>query len=271
MRYQRALAVAIVLFLTAGSVGVRSQQPPPLPSQQAAPPPSQQPTPAPAQQATAPPSQPAGPSPLDRLKSGNERFVKNPSATLPITAEKRLAQLKGQSPFAIVLSCADSRVPPEVIFNAGLGDLFVVRTAGEVADKAVLASVEYGAEHLNAPLLVVMGHESCGAVKAALEAKPGAASMGPNLDALVAAIKPGFARMTVSADLDHMREAILANVEQVINDLFSKSAIVKHLAASGKLQAVGAFYEFSTGRVRFSEPVKAEQEAPKQKPDAFYR
>ncbi len=228
MRYQRAVTTAVLVLLTIGSVSVRSQH-------------------APA-------------TPLDRLKAGNERFVKNAAAPMPITAETRLAQVKGQTPFAIVLSCADSRVPPEVIFNAGLGELFVVRTAGEVADKAVLASVEYGAEHLNAPLLVVMGHEACGAVKAAIETKPGAASMGPNLDALIAAIKPGFGRMNAPADLEHIRDAILANVEQVINDILSRSAIVKHLVDSGKLQAVGAFYEFSTGRVRFSSPVKAEQE-----------
>jgi len=199
--------------------------------------------------------------PIDRLKAGNERFVRDPGAPLPITPEKRQAQLKGQSPFAIIASCSDSRVPTEVIFNVGLGDLFIIRTAGEVMDKAALASIEYGAEHLHSPLLVVMGHEACGAVKATLESKPGGPSMGPNLDALVAAIRPGFARMEVSADLEHLREAIFANVEQVINDIFSKSEIVKHLAGSGQLQVVGAFYELSTGRVRFSEPVAAPKTA----------
>ena len=133
---------------------------------------------------------------LERLKAGNARFVKDPASQLPIDEEKRQAQAKGQSPFAIVLSCADSRVPPEVIFNVGLGEVFVVRTAGEVIDKAVLASIEYGAEHLKTPLLVVMGHETCGAVKTAVETKPGAPSMGPNLDALIGAIKPAFDRMS---------------------------------------------------------------------------
>ena len=206
-------------------------------------------------------SEQPGQSPIDRLKVGNERYVKDPGAQLPITQEKRQAQIKGQSPFAIVVSCSDSRVPPEVIFNVGLGDLFIVRTAGEVADKAVLASIEYGAEHLKAPLLVVMGHEACGAVRAAIETKPGAASMGPNLDALVASIRPAFTRMDVPADVEHMREAILANVEQVINDIFTKSEIIKHMAGAGELQVVGAFYEFSTGKVRFSEPVAAPKTA----------
>lgn len=199
-------------------------------------------------------------APLDRLKTGNERFVDNAAVPMPISAESRLAQVNGQSPFAIVVSCADSRVPPEVIFNAGLGDIFVVRTAGAVADTAVLASVEYGAEHLKVPLLVVMGHEACGAVKTALETEPGSPSAGPNLDALVAAIRPGFGRMKTTADLDHMREAILANVDQVMSDMLEKSAIIRHLVGARRLQAVGAFYEFSTGRVRFGEPVVAAQE-----------
>jgi carbonic anhydrase len=194
---------------------------------------------------------------IDRLKAGNARFVSDPAAPPPIDDEKRRAQAGGQAPFAIVLSCADSRVPPEIIFNAGLGELFIVRTAGHVADKAVLASVEYGAEHLGAPLVVVMGHESCGAVKAAVSAKPGAPSMGPNLDALVAAIKPGFSRIDGPADLDHLRDAVLANVEQTVNRLVDDSAIVKHMVAAGKLQIVGAYYEFATGRVRFSQPVTA--------------
>jgi carbonic anhydrase len=204
------------------------------------------------------------PGALERLRSGNARFVKDASVSLPIDDVRRQAQVKGQSPFAIVLSCADSRVPPEVIFNAGLGEVFVVRTAGGVTDKAVLASIEYAAEHLKAPLLVVMGHESCGAVKTAVEAKPGAPSLGPNLDALVAAIRPSFARMSTSPDLEHLREAILANVEQEVNDILIRSAIVKHLVGEGQLQVLGAYYEFSTGLVRFSEPVQVRAEsAPK--------
>lgn len=207
-------------------------------------------------------------SALERLKAGNARFVRDAASALPIDAEKRQAQLKGQSPFAIVLSCADSRVPPEVIFNVGLGELFVVRTAGSVTDKAVLASLEYGAEHLKTPLLVVMGHESCGAVKAAVETKPGAPTMGPNLDALIGTVRSSFDRLTAPADLDHLRDAILANVEQVVNDIFAKSEVVKHLAGAGELQVIGAYYELSTGLVRFSEPVKLAAEPPHKEPAA---
>ncbi len=205
---------------------------------------------------------------LDRLKAGNARFVEAPGTAPPIDEAARQAQIKGQAPFAIVLSCADSRVPPEIIFNAGLGELFIVRTAGQVGDKAVYASVEYGAEHLNVPLLVVMGHEACGAVKATIETKPGAASMGPNLDALVAAIRPAFARMDEPADAAHVREAVLANVEQVINDLLSRSAVITHLVSAGKLQIVGAYYEFTSGKVRFSQPVTSVPDAGHKAADA---
>lgn len=201
---------------------------------------------------------------LERLKSGNARFVENAATPLPFDSGKRYAQLKGQSPFAVVLSCSDSRVPPETVFNAGPGDLFVVRTAGAAADKAVLASVEYGVERLKAPLVVVMGHEACDVVKAAVESKAGAPSLGPNLDSLVGSIKPAFDRMSSPADLEHLRDAVLANVEQVVNDLLARSAIVKRLAGAGEIQVMGAYYELSTGRVRFSEAVKLPPEpAPK--------
>jgi carbonic anhydrase len=207
-------------------------------------------------------------SAIDRLKAGNERFMINPATPPAVDVEKRKALAKGQTPFAMVLSCADSRVPPEMIFNVGLGELFIIRTAGQVTDKAVLASIEYAAEHLNVPALVVMGHDSCGAVKAAIETKAGAPSLGPNLDALVGAIKPAFERMSTPADLDHLRDAVLANVEEVVNDILTSSAIVRHLADAGKLQIVGAFYELETGRVRFSKPLSAAQEPTAKAPDA---
>jgi carbonic anhydrase len=205
---------------------------------------------------------------IDRLKAGNERFVIDPATPPSVDGEKRKALIKGQTPFAIVLSCADSRVPPEMIFNVGLGDLFIVRTAGQVTDKAVLASLEYAAEHLNVPLLVVMGHDSCGAVKAAIETKAGTPSMGPNLDALVRAITPAFQRMSTPADLDHLRDAVLANIEEVVNDILTSSAIVKHRVGNGTLQIVGAFYDLDTGRVRFSKPVSPDQQPTGGTPDA---
>jgi carbonic anhydrase len=199
----------------------------------------------------------AGPSPADsiaRLKAGNARFVANPSEALPIEVAHRAALAKGQTPFATVLSCADSRVPPEIIFHANLGELFVVRAAGHVADHSVLASVEYAAEHLHVPLVVVMGHEMCGAVKAAVET-PATTSLGPNLDYLLKAIRPAVARTAGAAPDTRLRAAILENVEETINDLLTKSATLRHLSDAGQIKLVGAYYELATGRAHFSEIV----------------
>lgn len=191
-------------------------------------------------------------SPLARLKTGNDRFVKGAPSAVLLGASTRQALTKEQHPFAMVLSCADARVPPEYIFNVGLGDLFVVRTAGEVVDKSVIASLEYGVEHLHVPLLVVMGHESCDAVKTAVAAEHGE---GPNLEYLVSHIRAGISHSP--ADQQDLRGAILANVEQVINDAMSGSQILKQAATSGHLQVVGAYYELGSGSVIFSEPVGA--------------
>ena len=188
---------------------------------------------------------------LERLKDGNERFVSDVTADLHIDAARRAELLAGQAPYALVLSCADSRVPPEIVFNTGLGELFVVRAAGEVLDRSVLASLEYGAEHLKSPLLVVMGHEFCGAVKAAKERKPGV-SMGPNLDFLLKQIQPAVARADKALFDEPLRAAVLANVELIVADLQVQSPILHTLVERGKLQIVGAFYELSTGRVSFS-------------------
>jgi len=193
---------------------------------------------------------------LARLKAGNAVFAANPEAALPIDAARRSALTQTQSPFATVLSCSDSRVPPEVIFHAGLGDLFVVRSAGNVTDRAILASVEYAADHLHVPLVVVMGHESCGAVKAAVET-PATQSMGPNLDYLLKAIRPSVAATASTPDASRLRAAILRNVEESVNDLAGKSPLLKHLWETGTVTFVGAYYELSSGRVSFSEPASA--------------
>ncbi|NOT35429.1 MAG: carbonic anhydrase [Candidatus Eisenbacteria bacterium] len=194
------------------------------------------------------------PTPLARLQAGNRRFVANAATPLPVSNQRRSELAKGQAPFAIVLTCADSRVPPELIFNAGLGDLFVVRAAGEVIDRSVLASVEYAAEHLHAPLLVVMGHEACGAVKAAMGPP---APMGPNLDYLVGAIRPAVARVSSTPEARRLEAAIKANVEQVIGDAIDRSDVLSHLIGSGKLKVVGAYYELASGRVVISQAVDA--------------
>ena len=199
----------------------------------------------------------AAPTPTDsmaKLKTGNARFVANPQDALPITAARRTDLTKGQTPFATILSCADSRVPPEVVFHTGLGDLFVVRAAGNITDKAILASVEYSVEHLNVPLVVVMGHESCGAVKAAMDTPVGT-SLGPNLDYLVKAIRPSVVATASKPESERMRAAILENVEETLNDLIADSAILRELGGKGHVTFVGAYYELGSGKVYFSEPV----------------
>lgn len=194
---------------------------------------------------------------LSRLREGNERFASDPTTPLPVDEARRTALVSGQAPFAAILSCADSRVPPEIVFNTGIGDLFVVRAAGEVVDKSVLASIEYGAEHLHVPLIVVMGHESCGAVKTATDVGPASKkSLGPNLDYLVKAIQPAVARSSRSLFEEPLKAAILANVEQSIADMQAQSAILRHLVETGKVQMIGAYYHLGSGHVVFSQMVK---------------
>ena len=195
-----------------------------------------------------------GASSLARLKTGNAQFVADPSAGLPTSASRRAALALGQSPFATVLSCADSRVPPEVIFRAGLGDLFVVRSMGHVADRAVLATVEYGVEQLHTPLIVVMGHESCGVVRAAIERPAGRRQ--PNLDFLLNAIQPAAVRTAKEPADVRLRAAILAHVEETINGLLDASSMLRERAETQQLTLVGAYYELATGRAHFSEPVR---------------
>jgi carbonic anhydrase len=190
---------------------------------------------------------------IARLKAGNAVFVANPEAALPIDTARRTSVVTSQSPYATILSCADSRVPPEVIFHTGLGDLFVVRAAGNVTDRAILASIEYGADHLHVPLVVVMGHESCGAVQAAVET-PADKSQGPNLDYLLRVIRPSVAATASVPEATRLRAAILRNVEETVNEIANKSTLLKELWAKGAVSFVGAYYELSSGKVYFSEP-----------------
>lgn len=195
---------------------------------------------------------------LARLRAGNARFVADPAAALPVDASRRAALVEHQSPWAAVLTCSDSRVPPELIFQAGLGELFVVRTAGHVADRVVLGTIEYAVHHLGVPLVVVMGHESCGAVAAARQGgrdDPPASVRLPNLERLLGSITPAFDRLPTPADRLQVRDAVLANVEQTVNDLIAGSTVVRDALSRGAVHLIGAYYELATGIVRFSQPV----------------
>ena len=181
---------------------------------------------------------------LAELKSGNGRHVghryQHPHETLD-----RMRQLvSGQHPHAEILSCSDSRVPPEIVFDQGLGDLFIVRVAGNVATDTELGSLEYGAEHLHIPLIVVLGHESCGAVTAAVQGGPPEG----HITTLVNLIKPAVEKSRGMSG-DPVANAVRTNVELVVKQLRSSTPILSELVAHHKLRIVGAVYSINTGAV----------------------
>lgn len=192
---------------------------------------------------------------LAKLKTGNAIFVAHPAEALPIDAATRTDAAKGRTPLAAVLSCADAAVPPEVIFHAGLGDLFVVRGAGPVADRSVLASLEYAVEALRVPLIVVMGHEACDIVRTGLEGSDGA-KVGSNFSHLLKRIRPAADRGDAPAHAARVRQAILENVEEQINALFQDSTALKSRVHEGGVAVVGGYYELLSGIVHFSEPIR---------------
>lgn len=199
-----------------------------------------------------------GPSPgesLAKLKAGNAAFVANPAEPLPVDAARRSAVAKGRMPFAAILSCADAAVPPEIVFHAGLGDLFVVRAAGPIADRSILASLEYAVESLHVPLLLVMGHESCGIIRTGLESDDHT-PIGPNFEALLKQLRPVVTRSTASGEAARLRGAVLENVEEQINELLQDSTTLRAEAEAGHIAVVGAYYELTSGTVHFSEPIR---------------
>jgi carbonic anhydrase len=190
----------------------------------------------------------AGDESLQKLMDGNKRYVSGDLAKKNIGDDRRKELLKGQKPFAIVITCSDSRVPPELLFDQGLGDIFVIRVAGNVVDQIELGSIEYGAEHLNAPLLILLGHSKCGAVKATLETKGKAEG---NIGAIVKKIAPAAkaAQKKGGTEEEILEAAIKGNLGNVYKDLMSKSTIIPHLAKEGKLKIVAAEYSLATGQV----------------------
>ena len=189
---------------------------------------------------------------LERLRAGNLRYVTGQFDSSRFGAAARAAVAGGQHPFATVLTCSDSRVPPEAIFSQGLGDLFVVRVAGAVPDPAVLGSIEYAAEHLNVPLVVVMGHLACGAVKSAMESAPPHAPdpAHANLERILSAIRPSLVNLPAAGD--RWENAVYASTARNLQDTLRLSPVLKEFSASGKVLVVGAVYHLGTGKVDFS-------------------
>jgi len=213
---------------------------------------------------------------ISRLKEGNGRFTSGneqhphesseertymatnsyensgmiPLGTTAAQAAGRRAELtKSQHPFAIIVSCSDSRVPPEIVFDQGLGDLFVVRVAGNVIDDHSLGSIEYAVDHLAARLIVVLGHQRCGAVKAAKETIAAKGEAPAHIQSLVTAIRPAV-EATAKGDLE---ATVRENVKNVVRALRSSVPLLKTKVDSGELKVVGAYYSLDTGSVAFSD------------------
>lgn len=185
---------------------------------------------------------------LQRLMEGNERFIEGKSVHPNQDRDRRREVVGGQRPFAVVLGCSDSRIPPEIIFDAGIGDLFVIRVAGNIADDVVLGSIEYAAEHLGVDLVMVLGHQKCGAIQAAVAGGEPNGFVGSVLRALRPAVdeaklKPG----------DTVDNTVRVNVAQIVVAVRASKPVLSHLSAEGKLRVVGAYYSLETGKVEILE------------------
>lgn len=194
----------------------------------------------------------AGDDALQKLMDGNKRYAAGALAKKDLGTDKRKQLTKGQKPFAIIITCSDSRVPPELLFDQGLGDIFVVRVAGNVVDPIALGSIEYGAEHLNSPLLFILGHTKCGAVQATLEAK---GKPEGNIGAIVKKIQPAAAaaKKKGGSHDEIFEAAIRENMKNVYKDVMANSTIIPHLVHEGKLKIVAGEYNIETGKVEMME------------------
>ena len=190
---------------------------------------------------------------LQRLKAGNARFVAG-QARFPTVQKEVLAELaRGQRPYVTILGCSDSRVPPELLFDASFGELFVVRLAGNVLSAEVAGTFQYAAVHLKTPLFVVLGHEGCGAVQAALAAKFQGARERSRIEALLAGILPGLEGIDPALPPEaQLAAAVEANVRWTMRQIM-ETPEARQRQAEGVLLLAGAVADISTGRVRFLE------------------
>lgn len=188
---------------------------------------------------------------LRKLVEGNKRFVSG-KARFPTVCKETLAALaKGQQPYATILGCADSRVPPELIFDANFGELFIIRVAGNVMSPEVMGSIQYAGSHLHTPLFVVLGHEGCGAVKAAMESRLNGTKHLFRIQTLVNSIVPGLSGLDSRVpNQDQLSQAVEANVRWSMKQLM-KTPEGKQAAREGRKKLVGAVFQISSGRVHF--------------------
>lgn len=179
-----------------------------------------------------------------RLEDGNQRFVNDKLDGKLQDSTRRNLLIAGQEPFAIILSCADSRVVPELVFDTGLGELFVIRVAGNVANTSSIASIEYAVAHLNSQVIIVLGHESCGAVTAAM----GRGDNGPNLNHLLDYISPA---LNSCGDDATLKEVVRCNAELTSDALYNNSSIIKSAVDAGNLKIIPAYYNLDSGLVEY--------------------
>ena len=184
--------------------------------------------------------------PLGRLLEGNVRFIHMRLERGNISSERRKELSAGQNPFAAIVTCSDSRVAPEIIFDQGLGDLFVVRVAGNVVNDMAIGSLEYACAHLKVPLILVLGHTKCGAVHVA---STGVRADG-HVKSILTALGPAL-RVAKTMPGDLVANATLVNVELTVKALTESKPILEPLVLSKKLKVVGGIYDISTGKVEF--------------------
>ncbi len=187
---------------------------------------------------------------LKRLLDGNKRYAAN-KPTLDESAQRRIEVAAGQKPFAAILSCVDSRVAPELVFDQGLGDLFVIRTAGQVLDKAVLGSLEFGVAELHITLLMVFGHEHCGAIKAAMDVLQKHGTAKADIEYLVEALAPAV-EIGHRSGGDVWDNAVRAQINLLVKKL-KHSPILDKAVKKGELLIVGAYYNLETGLVEITD------------------
>jgi len=191
---------------------------------------------------------------INWLKKGNTEFENNVNINHPIDPKLRMELAKGQNPKAIILTCSDSRVSPELIFNKGLGDLFVVRVAGNVTDDAVLGSIEYSADHLHTPLIVVMGHTNCGAIAAAVSDQNDTDVHTADINNLIRTLTDKIQQavlFTNAKDPDPTRNALVSNINYNTLILRNTHPTLSNLIAKHQLKVVGAVYHLETGKVEW--------------------
>lgn len=193
------------------------------------------------------PGRPTPEQALQRLLEGNRRFTVGAAPQADVSAARRAELAAGQAPFAALVSCADSRVPPEIVFDRGLGDLFVCRVAGNIADIGVVGSVEYAVGVLGVPLIFVLGHEGCGAVKAAVDAVTKGGSVSPNVDVIIDGIRVAVERVRDQPG-DLLDNAIRENVRLGMRRLAAEPDIAPFVQ-DGRIAIAGGVYRLASGVV----------------------